>query len=81
MLHGGPYSNSFWVGVWAGRDQHSVCVTSNHDLHIAVANKPFKVSIKEIFWDYLYVEYIKLIALNPDRVESNEIRNLLFEHW
>ena len=32
-----------------------------------VANKPFKAGVKSAFRDYLYVEYNKWIALNPDK--------------
>ena len=31
-----------------------------------VANKPFKVGIKAAFKDYLFEEYTKWVALNPD---------------
>ena len=31
-----------------------------------VANKPFKVGIKAAFMDYLFEEYAKWVALNPD---------------
>ena len=37
-----------------------------HDLHYTVANKPFKVGIKAAFRDYLFEEYAKWVALNPD---------------